>query len=76
MALRRLRLTGQRIAHEIGVSSDGKPDPARGGLRPSRPANFEPAKPVVRYEREQPGEMIHIDVKKLGRFERRPPHYR
>lgn len=25
--------------------------------------------PVVRYERAQPGELIHIDIKKLGRFE-------
>ena len=26
--------------------------------------------PVERYERERPGELIHIDVKKLGRIER------
>ena len=26
--------------------------------------------PAVRYERERPGELIHIDVKKLGRIER------
>jgi len=25
--------------------------------------------PVIRYEREAPGELIHLDVKKLGRFE-------
>ncbi len=28
----------------------------------------EPRPPVVRYERERPGELIHIDTKKLGRF--------
>ena len=32
--------------------------------------DIEPAEPVRRYEREHPGEMIHIDIKKLGRFER------
>jgi hypothetical protein len=31
---------------------------------------LEPAEPVRRYERERPGELIHIDIKKLGRFER------
>ena len=30
----------------------------------------EPAAPVRRYERDKPGEMIHIDIKKLGRFNR------
>ena len=29
---------------------------------------LEPAEPVRRYERDRPGEMIHIDIKKLGRF--------
>jgi hypothetical protein len=28
--------------------------------------------PGERYERERPGELIHIDVKKLGRIERGP----
>ena len=27
-----------------------------------------PREPVVRYERERPGELLHIDTKKLGRF--------
>ena len=30
--------------------------------------------PAVRYERERPGELIHIDVKKLGRIERGAGH--
>ena len=37
--------------------------------RPSRLRDIEPAEPVRRYERERPGEMIHIDIKKLGRFQ-------
>jgi hypothetical protein len=32
-------------------------------------AALEPKAPVVRYPRERPGELIHIDVKKLGRIE-------
>ena len=31
---------------------------------------LEPAEPVRRYERENPGDLIHIDIKKLGRFDR------
>ena len=67
MALRRQRWTGKHIAHEVGVS------PAtvsrvlkRAGL--SRLKDIDPAEPVRRYERDHPGEMIHIDIKKLGRF--------
>jgi transposase InsO family protein len=63
------RWTGKQIAAETGVS------PAtvsrilkRLGL--NRIQALEPAEPVRRYEREQPGELIHIDIKKLGRFER------
>src|SRR5437899_8240654 len=65
--LRRQRWTGKHIAMEVGVS------PAtvsrvlrRAGL--SRLSDIEPAEPIRRYERENPGEMIHIDIKKLGRF--------
>jgi transposase InsO family protein len=67
--LRRQRWTGKQIAAELGIS------PAtvsrilkRLGL--NRIAALEPAEPVRRYEREKPGELIHIDIKKLGRFER------
>jgi transposase InsO family protein len=67
--LRRQRWTGKQIAQETGVS------PAtvsrvlkRLGL--SRMRDLEPAAPVIRYERQQPGEMIHLDIKKLGRFDR------
>jgi transposase InsO family protein len=67
--LRRQRWTGEQIARETGVS------PAtvsrvlkRLGLNKLKA--LEPAEPVRRYERERPGELIHIDIKKLGRFER------
>ena len=34
----------------------------------SKLSALEPAEPIRRYEREHPGEIIHIDIKKLGRF--------
>jgi transposase InsO family protein len=68
-ALRRQRRTGKQIAAELHIS------PAtvsrilkRLGL--NRIAALEPAAPVRRYERERPGELIHVDIKKLGRFGR------
>ena len=68
-ALRRQRLTGKAIAAETGIS------PAtvsrilkRLGL--NRLGALEPVEPVRRYEREHPGELIHIDIKKLGKFDR------
>jgi transposase InsO family protein len=67
--LRRQRLTSKAIAVEVGVS------PAtvsrilkRLGL--NKLSALEPAPPVCRYEREHPGELIHIDIKKLGKFNR------
>ena len=68
-ALRRQRHTGEQIAAEVGVS------PAtvsrilkRLGL--NRLSALEPAEPVRRYERAAPGEILHIDIKKLGKFSR------
>jgi len=44
---------------------------ARAGL--SRLSDLDPKPPVQRYEHTHPGSMIHLDIKKLGRFER-PGH--
>jgi transposase InsO family protein/transposase-like protein len=66
-ALRRQRYTGKQIAAEVGVS------PAtvcrvlrRRGL--NKLSALEPVEPIRRYERETPGELIHLDIKKLGRI--------
>ena len=67
-ALRRQRMMGQQIAKETGVSAATVSRVLR-RLRLSRVRDLEPAEPVRRYEREHPGELIHIDIKKLGRFE-------
>jgi transposase InsO family protein len=68
-ALRRQRWTGKQIAQETGVSPATVSRVLR-SLRLSRMRDLEPPAPVVRYERAEPGELIHIDIKKLGRFER------
>ncbi len=68
-ALRRQRLTGRATADEVG----GSPATVSRVLKRlglNRLSALEPAQPVRRYERERPGELIHIDIKKLGKFER------
>ena len=69
MALRRQRWTGKQIAAEVGVSPATVSRVLR-RLGLNRLSALEPAEPVRRYEREHPGELIHIDIKKLGRFDR------
>ena len=66
-ALRRRRFTGQQIAAELGISAATVSRILR-RLGLNRIRALEPAEPVRRYEREHPGELIHIDIKKLGRF--------
>jgi len=67
-SLRRQRWNGLQIAREVQLS------PAtvsrilkRLGL--NKLSALEPAAPVRRYEREHPGELIHLDIKKLGRID-------
>lgn len=71
-ALRRQRMTGKQIASKIGVSA-ATVSRVLQRLGLSKLKALEPAVPVRRYEREHPGELIHIDIKKLGRFVR-PGH--
>jgi transposase InsO family protein len=66
-ALRRQRRTGNQIAAELRISPATVSRVLR-RLGLNRLSALEPAEPVRRYEREKPGEMIHIDIKKLGRF--------
>lgn len=69
---RKCRQTYRQISQELGVGSStvGR-ILERKGL--NRLANLEPAKPVHRYEHEAPGDLLHLDIKKLGRF-CRPGH--
>ena len=71
-ALRRVRLTGQDIALALGMpASTVSGILTRIGL--GKLSRLEPPEPANRYQRERPGELIHIDVKKLGRIVR-PGH--
>ena len=65
--LRRRRMTGQAIAWQVQRSRATVARILRQiGL--ARLWALEPKKPVIRYERQTPGELIHVDIKKLGRF--------
>jgi transposase InsO family protein len=68
-ALRRQRHTGQQIAAEVGVSPATVSRILR-RLGLNRLSALEPAETIRRYERAAPGEIIHIDIKKLGKFNR------
>jgi transposase InsO family protein/transposase len=71
-ALRRLRFTGPEIAETLGMAlSTVSGILTRIGMGRLGRLGLEPA---ARYERERPGELIHIDVKKLGRIQRGPGH--
>jgi transposase InsO family protein len=67
VALRRLRMTGAQIAEVFAMPlSTVSAVLRRQGLGALGRLGLEPA---VRYERSRPGELVHIDVKKLGRIE-------
>jgi transposase InsO family protein/transposase len=66
-ALRRLRFTGPEIAETLAMApSTVSGVLTRIGMGKLGRIGLEPA---VRYERQRPGELIHIDVKKLGRIQ-------
>src|SRR3954447_19882348 len=66
--LRRLRMTGAEIAGCLAMAlSTVSAVLLRVGL--GKLSRLEPPEPPNRYERRHPGELVHIDVKKLGRIE-------
>src|SRR5687768_1380135 len=67
--LRRQRWTGKDVDQAVGVSSATVSRVLK-RLGLNKLSALEPAVPVIRYERKAPGEMIHLDIKKLGRFDR------
>ena len=69
---RRARQTYRQISRDLRIGhSTVARLLQRQGL--NRLAHLEPAEPVRRYEYEQPGGLLHLDIKKLGRFWR-PGH--
>src|SRR5438128_5647910 len=66
-ALRRLRMTAAEIAEVLAMPlSTVSAVLSRIGL--GERSRLEPPEPANRYERGRPGELLHIDVKKLGRI--------
>jgi transposase InsO family protein len=71
-ALRRLRMTGAEIAETLAMpASTVSGILTRIGL--GKLWRLEALEPPNRYQRQRPGELVHIDVKKLGRIGR-PGH--
>lgn len=66
-ALRRQRMTGPAIAQALGLPRSTVGLILR-RLGLGRLSALDPKVPIVRYERAAPGEMIHLDIKKLGKF--------
>ena len=66
-ALRRLRMTAAEIAEVLGMAlSTVSRWLQRIGL--GKQSRLEPPEPPNRYERKRAGELIHVDVKRLGRI--------
>ena len=69
LSLRREWRTVRQIALEVGVGASTVARICRAsGL--SRLRHLEAPEPPVRYEREKAGELLHVDIKRLGRFDR------
>ena len=66
--LRRQRMSGPAIARALGMAVSTVGAVLR-RLGLGKLANLDPKPAVIRYERAAPGEMIHLDIKKLGRFD-------
>jgi transposase InsO family protein len=66
--LRRQRMTGPVIAQRLGMARSTVGLVLR-RLGLGKLKALEPKPAAIRYERSAPGEMIHLDIKKLGRFE-------
>jgi transposase InsO family protein len=66
--LRRQRMSGPKIAQALGMAVSTVGAVLR-RLGLGKLASLDPKPEVIRYERSAPGEMIHLDIKKLGRFD-------
>ena len=68
-ALRRVRMTAAEIGELLGMPiSTVSAVLRRIGL--GKRSRLEPLEPANHYQRERPGELVHIDIKKLGRIDR------
>jgi transposase len=74
-SLRKLRMTAAQIAEVLGLAlSTVSLWLKRIGL--GKRSRLEPPEPPNRYERRHPGELVHVDIKTLGRISRRGAGHR
>jgi len=74
-SLRRLRMTAAQIAEVLGLAlSTVSAWLQRIGL--GKRSRLEPPEPPNRYERRHPGELVHVDIKTLGRISERGAGHR
>ena len=72
LRLRHCRLTAAEIASRLGLArSTVAAELARLGL--GQLAALEPKAPIRRYQRRRPGDLVHLDIKRLARFDK-PGH--
>ena len=67
-ALRRQRMSGPQIARALGMARSTVGLLLR-RLGLGKLSSLDPKTPVVRYEKATPGELIHIDIKTLGKID-------
>ncbi len=67
-AWRRMGMSGTAIAFAFSLPVSSVSKELR-WLGLSKLSRLEPRPPVVRYEHQAPGDMVHLDIKKLGRIE-------
>jgi transposase InsO family protein len=66
--LRRQRMSGLAIARELRMPRATVGAVLR-RLGLGKLAALQPREPVIRYERERPGELLHLDIKSLGKID-------
>lgn len=72
-ALRRLRMTGPQIAEVLQMAT-ATVSAVLKRIGFGKLSRLDPPEPANRYERRHAGELVHIDIKKLGRIERGAGH--
>ena len=68
LALRKERLTGDEIALRLGLCRSSVFRALR-KLGCSRISSLEEKAPIQRYQWEKPGQMLHLDIKRLGKID-------
>ena len=74
-SLRRLRMTAAQIAEVLGLALSTVSAWLQ-RIRLGKRSRLEPPEPPNRYEGAHPGELVHVDIKQLGRISKRGAGHR